>query len=120
MVKPSSMGAIYTDNSANRRSQRIDNTVKQLADDMNTVKSGHVELKAVNADLNTHIATSDNNFSIDNVVTINDAYNRTEITFGLGFKVAPGAVFKADYQIKSNASSDEEKGQFNLGVGIWF
>jgi len=53
-------------------------------------------------------------------ITINDAYNRTEITFGLGFKVAPGAVFKADYQIKSNASSDEEKGQFNLGVGIWF
>ena len=53
-------------------------------------------------------------------ITINDSYNRTEITFGLGFKVAPGAVLKADYQIKSNASSDEEKGQFNLGVGIWF
>jgi hypothetical protein len=42
------------------------------------------------------------------------------MTFGLGFKVAQGAVFKADYQIKSNASSDEETGQFNLGVGIWF
>lgn len=53
-------------------------------------------------------------------ITINDAYNRTEIIFGLGFKVASGAVFKADYQIKSNASSDEESGQFNLGVGIWF
>jgi len=53
-------------------------------------------------------------------IAINDAYNRTEMTFGLGFKVAQGAVFKADYQIKSNASSDEKKGQFNLGVGIWF
>ena len=53
-------------------------------------------------------------------IEINDSYNRTELTFGLGFKVAQGAVFKADYQIKSNASSDEEQGQINLGVGIWF
>jgi hypothetical protein len=53
-------------------------------------------------------------------VAINDAYNRTEMTFGLGFKVAQGAVFKADYQIKSNASSEEDTGQFNLGVGVWF
>ncbi len=53
-------------------------------------------------------------------IIINDSYNRTELTFGLGFKVAQGAVFKADYQIKSDASSDEEKGQFNLGIGVWF
>ena len=52
-------------------------------------------------------------------IAINDAYNRTEITLGLGFKVAKGAVFKADYQIKSNSSSDDETGQFNLGVGVW-
>ena len=53
-------------------------------------------------------------------ITINDVYNRTEMTFGLGFKVAQGAVFKADYQIKSNASSEEETGQFNFGIGVWF
>jgi len=53
-------------------------------------------------------------------IAINDAYNRTEMTFGLGFKVAKGAVFKADYQIKSNSSSDDETGQFNFGVGVWF
>ena len=53
-------------------------------------------------------------------IAINDAYNRTEITLGLGFKVAKGAVFKADYQIKSNSGSDDETGQFNLGVGVWF
>jgi hypothetical protein len=53
-------------------------------------------------------------------VVINDVYNRTEMTFGLGFKVAQGAVFKADYQIKSNASSEEETGQFNFGIGVWF
>ena len=53
-------------------------------------------------------------------IELNDAYNRTDITIGLGFKLAQGAVFKADYQIKSDASSDEEKGQFNFGVGVWF
>ena len=53
-------------------------------------------------------------------IAINDLYNRTEITFGLGFKVAKGAMFKTDYQIKSDAGSDEETGQFNLGVGVWF
>jgi len=53
-------------------------------------------------------------------IQVNDAYNRTEMTFGLSFKVAHGAVFKADYQIKSNASSDEETGQLNLGIGVWF
>ena len=53
-------------------------------------------------------------------ITINDTYNRTDITIGLGFKVAQGAMFKADYQIKSNAGSDENSGQFNFGTAIRF
>jgi hypothetical protein len=53
-------------------------------------------------------------------MSINEAYNRTEITLGLGFKVAKGAMFKADYQIISNASSEDSKGQFNFGTAIWF
>ena len=53
-------------------------------------------------------------------IVINDTYNRTDITIGLGFKVAQGAMFKADYQIKSNARSDEKIGQFNFGTAIWF
>ena len=61
---------------------------------------------------NTHAAVE--------AIELKDAYNRTDITIGLGFKLAQGAVFKADYQIKSDASSDEEKGQFNFGVGVWF
>ena len=52
--------------------------------------------------------------------SLNNAYNRTEITLGLGFKVAKGAMFKADYQILSNASSEDKKGQFNFGTAIWF
>ena len=36
-------------------------------------------------------------------------------------QIAKGAMFKADYQIKSDASSPEDKnGQFNFGTAIWF
>ena len=80
MVRPSSMGAIYTDTSAYRRNNRIDNAVKQLTDEMNVVKT-------VNTDLNTHIARSDNNFSIDNVVTIDKVFvkciNKLNFTLNL-------------------------------------
>lgn len=50
----------------------------------------------------------------------NLAYNRTENTIGLTYKIASGAAFKADYQFLSNESTDEEKKQFNLGVAVWF
>lgn len=53
-------------------------------------------------------------------IEINDAYNRTEISLGLGFKVAKGAMFKADYQILSDESAEYERGQFNFGTAIWF
>lgn len=54
-------------------------------------------------------------------ITKNDAYNRTDVTVGLGFKVADGAVFKADYQLFQNADSKiDDKNQINIGVGIWF
>jgi len=53
-------------------------------------------------------------------ITMNDIYNRTDITIGLGFKVAQGAMFKADYQITSNAGSDKKSAQFNFGTAIWF
>ena len=42
MVRPSSMGAIYTDTSAYRRNNRIDGAVKQLTDEMNTVKRSYM------------------------------------------------------------------------------
>ena len=62
---------------------------------------------------NTHAAVAEG-------LTIKDAYNRSDITIGLGFKVAQGAMFKADYQIKSNAGSDQKTGQFNFGIAILF
>ena len=82
MVKPSSMGAIYTDTSAYRRNNRIDSVVKQLSDEMNTVKqqmgltAAPTDLKLSDSDLKGHIAVSDNNFSIDNVNTLDNIYIR--------------------------------------------
>ena len=58
---------------------------------------------------------------VETGTTLEEAYNRTEITLGIGFKVAAGAMFKADYQILSNASApDDKKNQFNFGTAIWF
>lgn len=60
-------------------------------------------------------------FEEDGTKKRNDAYNRTDITIGAGFKVADGAVFKADYQQLTNAKSGSSpKNLFNMGIGVWF
>ena len=56
----------------------------------------------------------------DGGTVLNDEYNRTDITVGLGYEVAKGAMLKADYQFKSNAGSDEKSSQWNFGTAIWF
>lgn len=51
----------------------------------------------------------------------NPAYDRNDWTLGLNYHVAPGVVFKGDYQIMDNAvDGTDSKNQFNLGVGVWF
>ena len=63
----------------------------------------------------------DTHAEVEAGTTLEEAYNRTEITLGIGFKVAAGAMFKADYQLLSNASdSDDKKNQLNFGIAIWF
>lgn len=63
----------------------------------------------------THAATKEADISR------NLAYNRQEWTMGLNYHVAPGAVVKADYQFLNNAvANNDSKGQFNLGIGVWF
>lgn len=65
-------------------------------------------------DFNTHASTEGN-------LAQNLSYDRNELTFGLTYKVAPGAVFKADYQFKNTAiSGSQTVKQLNLGFGIWF
>jgi len=51
----------------------------------------------------------------------NKAYNRTDITAGLSYHIAPGVVIKGDYQIKdNNVDGGDVANQLNFGVGVWF
>ena len=54
-------------------------------------------------------------------LTKNKAYDRTDITAGIGFWLNRGAVLKADYQLfKNEEDTSVDKHQINLGLGIWF
>jgi hypothetical protein len=51
----------------------------------------------------------------------NDAYNRTDITTGLSYHLAPGVVLKGDYQIRDNkVAGGEVDNRLNFGIGVWF
>ncbi len=62
----------------------------------------------------------DTHASVAGALVRNDSYNRDEWTFGLSYLIAPGAVVKADYQIKDNATNAGAKNQLNFGLGVWF
>jgi hypothetical protein len=51
----------------------------------------------------------------------NNAYNRTDLTAGLSYHIAPGVVLKGDYQFRDNAvSGDDVANRLNFGIGVWF
>ena len=51
----------------------------------------------------------------------NDAFNRTDLTTGLSYHIAPGVVVKGDYQFRDNAlSGDGVPDRLNFGIGVWF
>ncbi|MBT8313500.1 MAG: hypothetical protein KJP26_03485, partial [Maribacter sp.] len=51
----------------------------------------------------------------------NEAYDRTDVTTGLTYHLAPGVVLKGDYQFRSNAlENDDVKDRLNFGIGVWF
>lgn len=62
---------------------------------------------------NTHSAVAEG-------TTMDPSLNRTDLTFGLGWKLSQGAMLKADYQVFRNKGSGANKQQFNAGVAIWF
>lgn len=62
---------------------------------------------------NTHQST-------DGGLEKNDAYNVSEVTAGIGWRIGTGAVLKADIQFKKTAAADKAQKQLNMGVGIWF
>jgi hypothetical protein len=58
---------------------------------------------------------------VEGVLIKNEAYDRTDITFGLSYHIVDGVVVKGDYQIKENALSGYEvNNQLNFGIGVWF
>ena len=65
-------------------------------------------------DFDTHAEVAGN-------LTKNDSFHRKETTFGFSYHLADGAVFKIDWQSKGTAVLDSEsKGQFNMGIGVFF
>ena len=65
-------------------------------------------------DFDTHAEVAGN-------LTKNDLFHRKETTFGFSYHLADGAVFKMDWQSKGTAVLDSEsKGQFNMGIGVFF
>ncbi len=69
----------------------------------------------------TRYETYNTHFKVYNDQIKKDAYNRTDVTMGLSYHIAPGAVFKADYQMFMNQEKGSETSNaINLGVGWWF
>ena len=63
----------------------------------------------------------DTHASVDGDLVKNNAYDRNEVTFGLSYHIAPGAVVKADYQILDNAVvGNESSNKLNIGLGVNF
>lgn len=50
----------------------------------------------------------------------NASFNRTEITSGINWYLAKGAVLKADFQLLGNESLSKYKTRVNFGLGVWF
>jgi hypothetical protein len=63
----------------------------------------------------------DTHAAVDGSLSRNDAYNRTDITTGLSYHIAPGVVVKGDYQFRDNKlSGDNVADRLNFGIGVWF
>lgn len=52
--------------------------------------------------------------------SLNPAYQRSDLTMGLGWRLATGAMFKTDVQWFGNKATGDSLMQFNAGVAVWF
>ncbi|MCF8272848.1 MAG: OprO/OprP family phosphate-selective porin [Flavobacteriaceae bacterium] len=63
----------------------------------------------------------DTHANTDGALLRNDAYNRNDMTLGLSYHIAPGVVFKGDYQFRDNAlAGSSVDNRLNFGLGVWF
>ncbi len=58
--------------------------------------------------------------AVEDFILKNPAYNRSDITFGVGWKINRGAMLKLDYQVFNNQTDKDSRQQVNAGVAIWF
>ncbi|MFC2115757.1 hypothetical protein ACFLTU_04740 [Bacteroidota bacterium] len=57
--------------------------------------------------------------SVEGNIVKNDAFNRTDITVGIGYWFTAGAAVKADYQRFTNATGTDNN-QLNMGIAFMF
>jgi len=62
----------------------------------------------------------DTHHAVESNISKNYEYHRKELTYGFSYHISPGSVFKIDYQNKSTNAPNSSKGQFNMGIGVWF
>jgi len=53
-------------------------------------------------------------------LTADPAYDRTDLTLGMGWKPVPGVICKLDHQWFMNNAGGTANRQINAGIGIWF
>ncbi len=58
--------------------------------------------------------------SVEAGLAADPSFQRSDLTIGLGWKMAKGAMLKADYQIFNSKGSDDALRQFNAGIAVWF
>ena len=62
----------------------------------------------------------DTHFKVDPGVTKQEKYQVNELVFGIGWKLADGAVLKADMQLAKSAADATTRKTINAGIGLWF
>ncbi|MEK6154801.1 hypothetical protein WIW50_16145 [Flavobacteriaceae bacterium 3-367] len=63
----------------------------------------------------------DTHADTDGALAQNPAYDRTDITTGLTYHIAPGVVVKGDYQFRENDDdASDVPDRLNFGIGVWF
>lgn len=69
----------------------------------------------------TRYEAYDTHADTDGDLARNPGYDRNNVTAGFDFKIAPGVVFKADYQWFNDArEGTDPDNQFNAGIGVMF
>ncbi len=58
--------------------------------------------------------------SVEGSIVQDPSFNRTDLTFGIGWKPDMGLIYKIDYQVFKNEASSITKNQINAGIGVWF